>query len=53
MKYIYESPDKGKTVYRRPVGSMKRELVSDVEPAITFTEDGIAILEDGDFKKGE
>jgi hypothetical protein len=53
MKYIYESPDKGRTVYRRPVGSTKRELVSDVEPAITFTEYGIAIIEDGKSTKGE
>ena len=29
MKYIYESPDKGKTVYRTPIGvpHAKRELV--------------------------
>lgn len=26
-KYIYESPDKGKTVYRREFGSDVRELV--------------------------
>ena len=26
-KYIYESPDKGKTVYQREAGSMKRELL--------------------------
>tara|TARA_B100000497_G_C7347170_1_gene227158 strand:- start:397 stop:570 length:174 start_codon:yes stop_codon:yes gene_type:complete len=26
-KYIYESPDKGKTVYRREFGSNVRELV--------------------------
>jgi hypothetical protein len=25
-KYIYESPDKGKTVYRREFGSNEREL---------------------------
>ncbi len=33
-KYIYESPDKGKTVYRRPVGETdptKRELISKQE----------------------
>jgi hypothetical protein len=27
-KYIYESPDKGKTVYRREFGKLDRELVS-------------------------
>ena len=26
--YIYESPDKGKTVYRREFGKTERELVS-------------------------
>jgi len=25
--YIYESPDKGKTIYRRKFGELKRELV--------------------------
>ena len=25
--YIYESPDKGKTVYRRESGSSERELI--------------------------
>jgi hypothetical protein len=28
-KYIYESPDKGKTVYRREFGKPERELVKD------------------------
>ena len=28
-KYIYESPDSGKTVYKRKVGGSKRELVKD------------------------
>jgi len=34
MKYIYESPDKGKTVYRRPIGvpHAKRELITPLEP---------------------
>ena len=27
-KYIYESPDKGKTVYRRAFGETERELYS-------------------------
>ena len=26
-KYIYESPDKGKTVYRREFGKVERELI--------------------------
>ena len=26
-KYIYESPDKGKTVYRREFGKNERELI--------------------------
>lgn len=36
MKYIYESPDKGKTVYRYPIGHPdKRELVGqDNEPIV-------------------
>jgi hypothetical protein len=28
-KYIYESPDGGKTIYRRGLGEDKRELVKD------------------------
>lgn len=31
--YIYESPDGGHTVYRRPMGSLKRELVQISEDA--------------------
>ena len=27
--YIYESPDKGKTIYRRQLGNDKREIVTD------------------------
>ena len=30
-RYIYESPDGGKTVYRRAFGSDERELVEDFE----------------------
>ena len=30
-RYIYESPDVGKTVYKRAFGSDKRELVEDFE----------------------
>ena len=44
MKYIYESPDKGKTVYRYPVGQYeKRELVI-AEPEIEITDDGIITI---------
>ena len=28
--YIYESPDGGKTIYRRKSGSSEREIVEDV-----------------------
>ena len=32
MKYIYESPDKGKTIYRREFGNYnKREKMTDVK----------------------
>ena len=30
-RYIYESPDGGKTVYKRAFGSKERELVEDFE----------------------
>jgi hypothetical protein len=29
IPYIYESPDKGKTVYRREFGKLDRELVKE------------------------
>jgi hypothetical protein len=44
VKYIYESPDKGKTVYRRFFGSDKRELVSDNEIEIRISEDGVLTI---------
>jgi hypothetical protein len=28
MKYVYESPDKGETVYKREIGQVERELHS-------------------------
>jgi len=28
MKYVYESPDSGETVYRRAIGQIERELHS-------------------------
>jgi hypothetical protein len=31
MNYIYESPDKGKTVYRRLPGQVNRELIHDYQ----------------------
>ena len=35
VKWIYESPDKGKTVYRRPFGKLgPRELIICNEPVI-------------------
>jgi len=47
MKYIYESPDGGKTVYRTLFGSnAKRELVTDKEPDVHITEDGLVIIEE-------
>lgn len=32
-KFIYESPDSGKTVYRRSIGNPHRELLSE-DPAV-------------------
>ena len=29
MSFVYESPDKGQTVYRRKVGEVVRELIKD------------------------
>lgn len=28
-KYIYESPDKGKTIYRREFGKLEKELIKE------------------------
>ena len=30
-KYIYESPDKGKTVYRREFGKLEKELIKETK----------------------
>ena len=40
-KYIYESPDKGKTIYRREMGSMKKEKLvqKDKSPFIQYGKD--------------
>lgn len=35
-KYIYESPDGGKSVYRREVGGVTRELLSSTSPDDLF-----------------
>ena len=35
LKYIYESPDMGKTIYRRLFGKHNRELVIKKEKDIT------------------
>jgi hypothetical protein len=51
MNYIYESPDKGRTIYRRIMGSTKRELVTDTEPDVIISEEGVVFIEDG--AKGE
>ena len=57
MNYIYESPDGGKTIYRRPIGQAgaPRELyrsesglyhvVDDFDLKITIDEDGIVTTE--------
>lgn len=47
MEYIYESPDGGKTVYRYPVGQYdKRERVTDREPKVSISDEGVVIIED-------
>jgi hypothetical protein len=44
IKYIYESPDKGKTVYRYPIGHPdKRELVKK-EPDVLVSDDGTVTI---------
>lgn len=38
IKYIYESPDLGKTVYRRPFNTIERELIQKPETNLfTYT----------------
>ena len=34
-KYIYESPDKGKTIYRREIGKNERELVTEKKTIVS------------------
>lgn len=41
IKYIYESPDKGKTVYRREFGKLERELVQSHTEVLNYVEENI------------
>lgn len=44
MKYIYESPDGGKTIYRHPLGRPdERELLTP-EPFVSVTDEGVVII---------
>ena len=46
MKFIYESPDGGKTIYRYPFGHPELKELVDKEPEIEITDDGtITIIE--------
>ena len=49
MKYIYESTDNGKTIYRRPIGvkHAERELVDLDEIVTGFLDDTILISIEG------
>ena len=38
MKFIYESPDGGKTVYRAPIGSDVRQLMKVRESSLSLIE---------------
>ena len=46
MKYIYESPDKGKTIYRTPMGvpNAKRELVPEENLFVEVNDEGALII---------
>ena len=49
MKYIYESPNNGKTVFRRPLGChdpKMRELVKSQNVLVDVTEDGVVVIQD-------
>ena len=59
MKYIYESPDNGNTIYRTPMGvpHAKRELITsplfnDTEKLLELiiSDDGVVVI--NDFEKG-
>jgi hypothetical protein len=55
MEYIYESPDNGKTIFRRPFGSYdsKRELVNPLDDEDDTSNDcEVIILEDIRRNKG-
>ena len=52
MSFIYESPDKGKTVYRRKFGEVERELVSPKRTAEVFEQAGawgVKFYKDGEL----
>ena len=53
MKYIYESPDSGKTIYRTPVGhpNVKRELVIPDNISIDISDEGTVLITE--TKKGD
>ena len=36
MNYIYESPDKGHTIYRRLLGEVNRQLIHDYQELETL-----------------
>jgi|TARA_B110000503_G_C7058853_1_gene375729 hypothetical protein len=46
--YIYESPDSGKTLYRRLVDSEVRELVSENNPPVTARQIVMLIIENNE-----
>jgi len=51
MEYIYESPDNGKTVFRRPLDCHdpeKRELVKSPTVIVKVLEDGVVVINDLD-----
>lgn len=58
MKYIYESPDKGQTIYRRPINDqdVERELIQSPlfhqghkELEVVISNDGVVVI--NDFEK--
>lgn len=44
MKYIYESPDGGKTIYRYPLGNPDKRELYNPGPVVTVTDDGVVII---------
>ena len=45
MRKIFESPDGGRTVYERTVGSLRRDLISPWREAAREQDEWLAILE--------